>query len=585
MLNVAIVRCSLHCIALYLSSLQTFSRVPYCHIYIYIYTYPAGTCPSCRYELPTSDADYEQGRVQRMQLRKPRFARHELDRLSIKECKALLRQRQLAKGKNTIPTFCDKSNLIDYLITSGAIDLIVAPAPVQWRLSALQAMSIGQLKRCMNDQAGVFYNPKDVIEKSDMVRIFLNSGRLDVLPELIVEVDVDVDVEPDVNVCNDNDNDDDDVYSTTADDVVNDNKSTTPMKNKKNGKPAPAAKVDRSSAATRVPLVETVSEDSDDEGAPDDDPTVVGVGNANNIDARVDTTILMEENTDFSEQEQQQQESARNDTTEASDDRGVEVTLDASIADPTATEPTTANVATANVAATATQQDTPEATSTSEAGGDVEEVRRKRARVVAEEEAASASTETQHLDNDADADDEEEQEDPALRDRFDGLSIAALRRLAREASVDLSGCIERKEMIDRLTSSSSSHGSSGHGNGDASGTAAAAASDNSITRGSTSFEEWSDWGVSEIFALAALVDVDLSQCANRDEMIHVLHDESLVRPHVARYLNALVPLARLTVPQLRAVAREWRVDISDCLEKGDIFHRLVCAGGPPGGGN
>jgi hypothetical protein len=89
-------------------------------------------------------------------------------------------------------------------------------------------------------------------------------------------------------------------------------------------------------------------------------------------------------------------------------------------------------------------------------------------------------------------------------------------------------------------------------------------------------------GFSEIFALAALVDVDWSHCKNRDEMIQVLHDESRVRPHVASYLHALVPLARLTVPQLRAVAREWLVDVSDCLEKGDLFHRLVCAGGPTG---
>jgi hypothetical protein len=72
------------------------------------------------------------------------------------------------------------------------------------------------------------------------------------------------------------------------------------------------------------------------------------------------------------------------------------------------------------------------------------EARRKRPRFLGEEEeaTATATTETRNDDNaDGDVDDEEEQEDSAVQARFEGLSIASLRQLARAASVDLSDCM------------------------------------------------------------------------------------------------------------------------------------------------
>jgi hypothetical protein len=269
-------------------------------------------------------------------------------------------------------------------------------------------------------------------------------------------------------------------------------------------------------------------------------------------------------------------------STSVSDSEGVQVQVEATL-DATGTADSTSNVTSA-ATGTATAMAVQHATPVEAGRNDDEEARRKRPRFLGEVQAtAAAGTETRNGDYNDDGDEEEEQEDSALQARFEGLSIASLRQLARAASVDLSDCIERKEMIDRLASSSnhdsnygsaasSSHGAAASDNGTSSRTR-----DTARTR-STSFDE--EWKDCDLFAFSALVNVDLSLCTNRDEMIQVLHDESRVRPHVARYLHALVPLARLTVPQLRAVAREWRVDVSDCLEKGDIFHRLVCAGGP-----
>ena len=54
---------------------------------------------------------------------------------------------------------------------------------MEYSIKALWGMTVSQLRRCMNDEAGVFFDPKDVVEKEDMIRIFLMSGRLSVIPE------------------------------------------------------------------------------------------------------------------------------------------------------------------------------------------------------------------------------------------------------------------------------------------------------------------------------------------------------------------------------------------------------------------
>lgn len=147
------------------------------------------TCPVCRYELPTDCPEYERDRQERMRHRKPRFARHELERLSIRELKRLLetlQRQQLQNGSNRKQqTYrpVDKHDLIDYLIQSGTIDLVAAPAPVEYSLSQVKGMSIRELKRVMNEEAGVFFDPKDVVEKDDLLRIFLLSGRLSIIAE------------------------------------------------------------------------------------------------------------------------------------------------------------------------------------------------------------------------------------------------------------------------------------------------------------------------------------------------------------------------------------------------------------------
>lgn len=136
---------------------------------------------------------------------------------------------------------------------------------------------------------------------------------------------------------------------------------------------------------------------------------------------------------------------------------------------------------------------------------------------------------------------------PSPYDEFTNSTVSDLKGLARRANVDLSHCLERREMIDQL-----------------------------VLHGASIFIQASDfthWSVSGLRALCHELHLDYSP--SRETMVMQLVGAARQGRHVANYLNALMPLAELTVPQLRAVARDWKCDMSDCLEKEEMIHRLV----------
>jgi len=142
-------------------------------------------CPMCRLELETDDEQYEVERKRRMADRKPRFHRYELDRMPVRELHALLRRLYLTNS----PHFTEKKEIIDYLVSSNKIDLIIGNVEInrpEFFISDLRLMGIGRLKALMG-ASGVFFDPKDVVEKEDLVMIFINSGRIIVLPEKVTE--------------------------------------------------------------------------------------------------------------------------------------------------------------------------------------------------------------------------------------------------------------------------------------------------------------------------------------------------------------------------------------------------------------
>ncbi len=157
-------------------------RLPCAHIYhphciINWLGSHSNTCPVCRYELSTDDAEFEQGREERMKQRKPRYARYELERMNVRELKDMAKKLKISPS-GTHREFLEKKEVIDTILNSGKVIVVKAPEPIEYpSIGILRDMKIRQLKAAM-EEAGVFFDPKDVVEKEDMVQIFVNSGRI-----------------------------------------------------------------------------------------------------------------------------------------------------------------------------------------------------------------------------------------------------------------------------------------------------------------------------------------------------------------------------------------------------------------------
>ena len=145
------------------------------------------TCPACRHELPTDCAAYEVGRLRRRREeeeaaaaaagggeaggRAIRLRRHDLERMAAPDLRELARVALGGRGP------VDRRDLIDSIARSGRVDVVAAPDPVRRRLADLRAMGVAELREDMNS-CGVYYDPARVVEKEDMVQLFMSSGRV-----------------------------------------------------------------------------------------------------------------------------------------------------------------------------------------------------------------------------------------------------------------------------------------------------------------------------------------------------------------------------------------------------------------------
>jgi hypothetical protein len=141
---------------------------------------------------------------------------------------------------------------------------------------------------------------------------------------------------------------------------------------------------------------------------------------------------------------------------------------------------------------------------------------------------------------------------------FQDCSISDLQSIGRRCKVDLSQCVERREMVQLLSAAHASVLGQ---------------------QQPLSSQTLDNWSVSQIRAVAVELEIDLFQCTNTEEMIQQLvHVANYDRPHLRDYFRALSPLATSTLSELRALARDWNVNIGDCLEKDEIIQRLVTRG-------
>ena len=413
------------------------------------------TCPICRYELETTDPEIEKGRKRRMKLRKPRFAKYQLERMSIQELEILAKQLHLHlhlqlklkmskpfwkssmnKNKNNLNNnHKHKHDLIQLIWTSGKIELIAAPIPVEYSysLEELKKISISKLKASMLD-AGVFFDPNDIVEKEDMVRLFLKSGRLKLTEPYLYAPSVGLegyhnhyDPKPPASLETMGFNDDDDVH----DDVDND------------------------TIAHQGPIVETAIHETQELLRSRYSPTALHMFG--------DVSANMGQSEEIIQ---------------------------------------------------------------SISGSDISDN-------LPEETEPIVPPPSPHIE-------------------FQNMNVADLKRIGRRANVDLSHCIERRDMIEAL-----------------------------IDAGTSPIIQSSDlakWSVSGLRALANEINVDFTSCRDRDDMVQHLVHAAQQRTNVNNYLNTLMPLASLTVPQLRAVAREWQLNIWDCIEKEEMIHRIIATG-------
>ncbi|KAL7574521.1 hypothetical protein ACA910_015877 [Epithemia clementina (nom. ined.)] len=158
---------------------DTLVRLPCAHFFhqkcLYHWLSESCSCPSCRYELPTDDPEYERGRLERMQVRKQRFVLHELERLPTTELK------QLLPPNNNNYDAMEQRELLNLLINNGIVDLVPSPEPVEYSMEALRRMTVVELRRCMSEEAGVLVEDTDLVDKEEMIRKFRASGRLKIL--------------------------------------------------------------------------------------------------------------------------------------------------------------------------------------------------------------------------------------------------------------------------------------------------------------------------------------------------------------------------------------------------------------------
>jgi len=410
---------------------------------------------------------------------------HELQRLKISDLLTLNNRRRLPVSAGVL----EKGDLIQMLIDTNLVDVIPSPEPVEYQLEVLKHMKIGELKRTMAE-AGVFFRREDVLMKSDMITVFENSGRL------ILTFD-ESDTSPDI------------MYSNNHEATYHSSSTRDLEKN-------------------RI-IVETVSEDLLEPATDDEklvEPAIEMFPNQNEeVDsASVDPTIPNSQqrlSTDSHENNVEPDQTSESDTQ-----------------NPMHSDTLSQHHA-AGIENTAIDVDIPDFDENMTLfnavnGSDTQSVAQGLEQMDDHNEHVSTRT---------------------ARRTFQHYTVNNLQTLGRDLLIDLSHCLDREEMIDTFINTGI------NGNVDPS---------TLLPR------MFSTWSVSQLRVVASESKINLSECTTKREMIErIVYAGNVERPYLRDYLRSLCPLTTKNLADLRAIARELRINISDCLEKDEIIQRLI----------
>jgi len=160
---------------------QTATRMPCGHLFcdecLKRWLAKSNTCPVCRYEVETDDAEYETRRMQKMVGRKMRFRHRELEAKSVAELKQIMRMLGISTEG-----CIEKSDIIKKLEESPKVELVRTTTSQQiYKLTELMGMTPETLRRLMQG-LGVRVRD-DVRSRIDLIRALANSGRIIVSTE------------------------------------------------------------------------------------------------------------------------------------------------------------------------------------------------------------------------------------------------------------------------------------------------------------------------------------------------------------------------------------------------------------------
>jgi hypothetical protein len=476
----------------------------------------------------------------------------------------------LALYRRPVSGAVEKKDLIQSLIDEEWIDIIPTPKPVEYEIDELKSMKVGELKKTMED-AGVFFRREDVVEKIDMISIFENSGRL-----VLIQSEEDAIIPPHesiISVVDDSNNE------TTTNSTLPSSSSSSLSNEDVRSSPSESSFTsdiergpDANSKRHEV-IVETVIDDSCDIKG---DKATIGSPIVMFPEAE-----LIEENTN----NQTRSASQIPPVTPEDDNAAAEAT---SIRSDTEIPPVTPEDDNAAAEATSIRSDTeipPVTPEDDNAAAEATSIRSDteilESNVTLSQQESESQNTTTPIDSARGRSDEQSEteygvepmdiEEQNLSSTIESFDQGTdLRGTFQHYTINHLHILAQDLQIDLSFCIEREE-----------------MIDMLVNAGVTGSPDpcalsplmFSSWSISQLRVVASEANIDLSQCKTGNEMVEkILYTGNHERLYLRDYLRSLSPLTTKSIPDLRAISRELQIDISDCLEKDEIIQRVITRG-------